>query len=179
MLKSQEIQQKESELANLEKRLAALQIPIAEPQSDSFHDVDTLLQARRHWQQSERDRLDELAAIEVILPKQRSQLAAQKQEYAALEAKVNAGFNELADAALQVNQILNQASEAIAQFEALALEQSKAGHAIVYGCEPYQKEGGFGDLPIFAITRSKVTQWGRQQFAGFQRNKNVGEGTRV
>ncbi len=179
MSKSQEIQQKETELANLEKRLAALQTPIAEPQSDSFDDVDELLQARREWQKSERDRLDKLSAISDILPKLRSQLATQKQEYVDLETKVNAGFNQLAETALDVNKILNDAHEAIVKFEALALEQAEAGHAIVYGSEPYQRYGGGQDFPIFAVTSTKITQWNRQQFLNYQSGGNVSEDCKV
>lgn len=179
MSKSQEIAQKETELATLENQLASLQISIAEPQADSFNDVDELLQARRDWQQSERDRLDKLSAISDLLPKLRSQLAAQKQGYADLETKVKAGFVQLADAALEVNKILNDAHEAIVKFEALALEQAKAGHAIVYGTEPYQRYGGGVDFPIFAVTSNKITQWSRQQFLSHQRNGNVGEGVQT
>jgi hypothetical protein len=179
MSKLQEIQQKETELAVLEKQIASLQTPIAEPQADSFNDVDELLLARREWQQSERDRLDKLSAISDLLPKLRSQLATQKQEYVDLETKVKEGFEELATAALDLNQILIQANDAIVKFEALAIEQAERGHAIVYGCEPYQRGGSGGDFPIFAVTTTKVTQWGRQQFSSFQRNGNVGEDCKV
>ncbi|MBD2189991.1 hypothetical protein [Pseudanabaena mucicola] len=179
MSKLQEIQQKETELATLENQLTELQTPIAEPQSDNFDDVGELLQARRDWQQSERDRQDKLSAISDLLPKLRSQLASQKQGYADLETKVKAGFDQLAEAALEVNQILNQANEAIARFEALSIEQAKLGHAIVYGCEPYQIGGSGGDFPIFAVTSSKVTKWGRQQFASFQRGGHVGEDCKI
>ncbi len=179
MSKLQEIKQKETELATLEKQLAALQIPIVEPQADSFNDVDDLLQARRDWQQSERDRLDKLSAISDLLPKLRSQLAAQKREYGDLETSVKAGFEQLANAALELNKILNDAHEAVVKFEALALEQANAGHVIVYGCEPFQRGGGFISLPIFVVTSTKVTQWGRQQFESYQRSGNVGEGVQT
>lgn len=179
MLKSNEIRQKETELADLEKRLSVLQTPIVEPQSDSFDDVAELLQARRNWQQTERDRLDNLSAISDLLPKLRSQLAAQKQQYADLETKVKAGFNQLADAALEVNQILKEAYEAIVKFEALALEHANAGHAIVYGCEPYQNYGGGVDYPIFVVTSTKISQWNRQKFTECQRSGNVGEDART
>lgn len=179
MSKSQEIAQKETELADIEKQIASLQISIAEPQADSFNDVDELFQARRGWQQSERDRLDKLSAISDLLPKLRSQHATQKQGYADLETTVKAGFEQLAGAALEVNQILNQAHEAIVKFEALALEQANAGHAIVYGSEPYQKYGGEPTFPIFAVTATKITLWGRQQLESYQRSGNVGEDTRV
>jgi len=179
MSKLQEIQQKETELAALENQLAALQTPIAEPQSDSFDNVEELLQARRDWQQSERDRLDKLSAISDLLPKLRSQLAAQKLEYGDLETKVKAGFEKLSAEALELNKILNQANDAIVKFEALALEQAKAGHAIVYGCEPYQIGGGSAVFPIFAVTPTKVTRWNRQQFESYQRSGNVGEGVQT
>jgi len=175
MSKLQEIQQKETELAALEKQIASLQTPIAEPQADSFNDVDDLLQARRDWQQSERDRLDKLSAIQDLLPKLRSQLAAQKQGYADLETKVKAGFEKLSAEALELNKILDQANEAIVKFEALALEQAKAGHAIVYGCEPYQVGGGGVAFPIFAVCATKVSRWGRQQLDSYRRSGNVGE----
>jgi hypothetical protein len=179
MSRPQEIKQKETELAALEKQLAALQIPIAEPQAESFNDVDDLLQARRDWQQSERDRLDKLSAISDLLPKLRSQLAAQKQGYADLETAVKEGFDQLSKAALELNKILNDAHEAVVKFEALALEQANAGHAIVYGCEPFQRGGGGVSLPIFAVTCTKVTQWGRQQFESYQRSGNIGEGVQT
>ncbi|AFY75489.1 hypothetical protein Syn7502_03667 (plasmid) [Synechococcus sp. PCC 7502] len=169
MLKSQEIDRKETELANLEKRFTELQTPIAEPQLDSFDDVETILQARRHWQQSERDRIDELAAIEVILPKQRSQLATQKQDYADLETKVKAGFDQLSDKAIEVNKILNDAREAIVKFEEMVLEQRKAGHEIVFGSDPYYSHYR-SDLPILAITSTRITQWGRGDFDHYQRS---------
>lgn len=179
MSKLQEIQQKETELAALEKQLAALKTPIAEPQSESFDDVDKLLLARREWQQSERDRLDKLSAISDLLPKLRSQLAAQKLEYGDLETKVKAGFEKLSAQALELNKILDQANEAIVKFEALALEQGNAGHAIVYGCEPYQIGGGGAVFPLFAVSPTKVTRWGRQQFESYQRSGNVGEGVQT
>lgn len=179
MINYQDIQQKESQLANLENRLAVLQIPIAEPQAENFDDVDLLFKARRDWQQAERDRLDELAASQTIFEKLQSKLATQKQEYADLEAKVKAGFEQVSDAALKANKLLDSAYEAIAKVEALALEQANAGHAMVYGHEPYQKYADSIDFPIFVVTSGKVTQWERQKFADCERSGNIGEGTKT
>lgn len=176
MLKSQEIFQKQIELANLEKRFIELQTPIPEPQSDNFDDVETLLQARRDWQQSERDRLDELDAIEAILPKQRSQFAIQKEQYLELETKVKARFNQLADAAIEVNKILNDAQEAIVKFESMVTEQRKLGHAIVFGSDPYHSIYGNTDFPIFAVGSTRITKWGdRREFNRYQSTDYVGE----
>jgi hypothetical protein len=174
MLKSQEIHQKETELANLEKRFTELQIPISEPQLDGFDDVETILQARRQWQQSERDRVDELAAIEVILPKQRSQLAIKKQQYSDLETKVETGFKQLSDAAIEANKILNDAREAIAKFEKMAVEQRKAGHEIVFNSDPYYSHYN-SDLPIFAIGSTRITKWERGEFDRYQRSGQIRE----
>jgi chromosome segregation ATPase len=64
----EEVNQLEGELYQMQQRLEELQTAQPKPTAEQCPNPSALLQAQRQWQQSERDRLDEIAAIETCIP---------------------------------------------------------------------------------------------------------------
>lgn len=172
------ISTKKVELSQLEEQYKALQTPTPQLDCNDFDNAIELMEARRDWQSSERDRLDKLDAISAILPKLRSGLKAQEQEFLKLKVLLEESFRELAGAALEANKLLNSAEEAIAKFQELSRKQAELGHQTVFNTQPYELYVSH-ELPIFVVNTAKVSLWGREQFFACQRSGNIGEGTRV
>lgn len=70
-----EVNQLEGEIAQMQERLKELQIPHVKPTAEKYSSPTAVLQAQRQWQQLERDRLDEIEAIEACLPMAEAKLA--------------------------------------------------------------------------------------------------------
>lgn len=182
MLSIKQIAQKRNQLTELEEQVKALQTPIAEPDPDNYSTESDFLQARRHWQGTESRRVDDLATKTSFLASQKSKLQTEEEQLEPVKTKVDKTFAEYRAAALEANQILNQAEEAIAKVFETSKKLAELGYQSIYDEQPLDLNCNL-DLPIFAVLNAKsnlkVSVWGRAYFKNMQRNGNVGEGTEI
>lgn len=180
MLSLKQIAQKREQISELEEQVKALQTPIAEPNPDNYSNESDFLQARRHWQSSESRRIDDLATKTSFLASQKSKLQSEEEQLEPVKTKVDETFAEYRAAALEANQILNQAEEAIAKVLDVSKTLAELGYQSVYDEQPLDLMHDL-DLPVFAVLNAKnnlrVSVWGRAYFKDMQRGGNVGEGT--
>jgi vacuolar-type H+-ATPase subunit I/STV1 len=180
MLSLKQIAEKRVQLTELEEQVQSLQTPIAEPNADNYSSEYDFLQARRHWQGVESRRVDDLATKTSFLASQKSKLQAEEDQLEPVKTKVDKTFAEYRAAALEANQILNQAEEAIAKVLEISKKLGEQGYQSVYDVSPLDVICTL-DLPIFAVLNAKnnlrVSVWGRAYFKDMQRIGSVGEGT--
>jgi len=180
MLSIKQIAEKRFQLSELEEQVKALQTPIAEPDPDNYSTESDFLQARRHWQGIESRRIDDLATKTSFLASQKSKLQAEENQLEPVKTKVDKTFAEYRAAALEANQILNQAEEAIAKVLDTSKKLAELGYQSVYDEQPLSVNQNL-DLPIFTVLNAqnnlKVSVWSRAYFKDMQRNGNVGAGT--
>ncbi len=175
---SQEIASRTAEILKLEERLQALQIPAAAPVADGFDSATEFMQAMREHHASERDRLDELAAVEAVLPSAKNKLQELRDRFDGIKSPVETHFEQLKAAALKANQIIEEAGNAYQEVLAMASHQASLGHETVFGTRPISLTTGFTPI-VFAVSENQISVLARQQFLDYQRSGNVSEGTQI
>jgi len=182
MLSLKQIAQKREQLSDLENQVEELQAPFAEPNPDNYSNESDFLQARRHWQSVESRRVDDLTTKASFLASQKSKLQVEEDQLEPVKNKVDKTFAKYRAAALEANQILNQAEIAIAKVLETSRELAELGYQSVYDEQPLSLNHNL-DLPIFTVLNAKnnlkVSAWGRDYFKQMQRGGNVGEGTEI
>lgn len=173
-----EIDSRALEISQLENRLKALQVTPTAPIADEFDSALEFMDAMRTYHASERDRLDELSAVEQVLPSAKNKLKELRDRFNGIKSPVEQHFAELAAAALEANQLLEQADLAYQKVLEMASHQAALGHQTVFGTRPLHQNTSY--LPVvFAVSSSQISVIGRQQFRDYELSGNVGEGTRI
>jgi hypothetical protein len=175
---SQEIASRTAEILKLEERLQALQIPAAAPVADGFDSATEFMQAMREHHASERDRLDELQAVEAILPSAKAKLQELRDRFDGIKSPVEKHFEELTAAALEANKIFEQADIAYNKVLEMANHQAALGHLTVFGTQPLHQNAAYSNI-VFAVSSSQISVMGRRQFLDYQKSGNVSEGTQI
>jgi len=175
---TQEIQTRNREIRDLEKRLEALQTAQPAPVADEFDSATDFMQATRDYHQSERDRLDEVAATEAVLPPSRAKLKDLQDRFDGIKSPVEQHFEELVSAALEANKVFEQAEAVYENVLAMAKHQTNLGHQIVNGSLPLSILQS-PLLPIFVVGGRTMSLMPRGQYRDYKANGNLGEGTRV
>lgn len=166
------------EIFKLEERLKALQITAAAPVADEFDSATEFMQAMREHHASERDRLDELAAVEAVLPSAKNKLQELRDRFNGIKTPVEKHFEELTAAALEANKIFEQADIAYNKVLEMATHQAALGHQTVFGTRPLHENTAYSNI-VFAVSSSQISVMGRRQFLDYQRSGNVSEGTKI
>ena len=173
-----EIDLRATELHKLEEQLKVLQIAQTAPLVDTFDNATDFMQAMRQFHTSERDRLDELSATEAVLPNARAKLQELRDRFDGIKHPVDAHFEELAAAALEANQIFEQAEAAFEKVFAMCQHQAEIGHSTIHNCNCLDIVQS-PKLPIFCVSSNKISVLGRQQFKDYRNSDNISEGVRV
>jgi|GEM_PF-2860376 len=173
-----EIDSRALEIFKLESRLKELQITPAAPAADDFDSATEFMQAMREHHASERDRLDELSAVEQVLPSAKNKLKELRDRFNGIKSPVDRHFAELAAAALEANQLLEQADLAYQKVLEMANHQAALGHQSVFGTRPLHQNATY-DAIVFAVSQNQISVMGRQQFRDYQLSGNVSEGTKI
>jgi hypothetical protein len=175
---SQEIASRTAEILKLEDRLQALQIAAAAPVADEFDNATDFMQAMRDHHASERDRLDELQAVEAILPSAKAKLQELRDRFDGIKSPVEKHFEQLKAAALKANQIIEEADKAYQEVLAMASHQAALGHEVVFGTRPLHLSTGLTPI-VFAVSQNQISVLTRRQFLDYQKSGNVSEGTTI
>jgi hypothetical protein len=173
-----EIDSRALEIFKLEERLKELQITAAAPVADEFDSALEFMDAMRSYHASERDRLDELQAVEQVLPSAKAKLQALRDEFNGIKTPVEKHFEKLAAAALEANKIFEQADIAYNKVLEMASHQAALGHSTVFGTQPLHQNAAYSNI-VFAVSSSQISVMGRRQFLDYQRSGNVSEGTKI
>lgn len=173
-----EIDSRALEISKLEDRLKALQVTPTAPIADQFDSATEFMQAMREHHASERDRLDELQAVEQVLPSAKNKLKELRDRFDGIKSPVEKHFEELTAAALEANQLLEQADLAYQKVLEMAQHQAALGHQTVFGTRPLHLNATYGAI-VFAVSQNQISLIGRQQFLDYERNGNVGAGTKI
>lgn len=173
-----DIDNRTTEIFKLEDRLKALQINAAAPVADDFDSATEFMQAMREHHASERDRLDELAAVEAVLPSAKNKLQELRDRFNGIKTPVEKHFEELTAAALEANKIFEQADIAYNKVLEMATHQAELGHQTVFGTRPLHQNAAYNNI-VFAVSQNQISAIGRRQFLDYQRSGNVGEGTQI
>jgi uncharacterized coiled-coil DUF342 family protein len=174
----EEIDQRTAEIGKLEARLKALQSVPAAPVADRFDSPMDFMQAMREYHASERDRLDELQAIEAVLPSSKAKLQELQDRFDGIKSPVEQHFEEYVSAALEANKIFEQAENAYNKVFLLAQKQSELGHKTVFGVHPIDSNYA-PSFPIFVCSSNKVSSLNRQQYRDYVNSGNVSKDAKV
>ncbi|MBD2179501.1 hypothetical protein H6F42_21545 [Pseudanabaena sp. FACHB-1998] len=174
----EQIDQRITEIFALENRLKALQITPAAPVADDYESATEFMQAMRDHHASERDRLDELAAAEAVLPSAKNKLKELQDRFDGIKSPVEKHFEELKAAALAANKLIQEADTAYQTVLEMATHQAALGHSTVYGTQPLNISTGLTAV-VFAVAQNQISVMARRQFLDYQKSGNVGEGTTI
>ena len=170
-----EIDSRALEISKLEDRLKALQVTPTAPIADEFDSATEFMQAMREHHASERDRLDELQAVEQVLPSAKNKLKELRDRFDGIKSPVEQHLVTLRAAALEANKIFEQAEQAYQEVFELARHQAALGHQTVFNGSPIDILAS-PNFPIFAVATHKIAVMGRQQFRDYQNSGNVSAG---
>lgn len=127
-----EIDTRTTEIFTLESRLEVLQITPPAPNADEFDSALEFMDAMRSYHSSERDRLDEVAAIQAVLPSAKNKLKELQDRFDGIKSPVETHFEELKAAALSANRLIEEADKAYQQVLQMATRQAELGVATGY-----------------------------------------------
>ncbi len=111
------------EIFKLEE-LKVLQIAAAPPIADEFDSATEFMQAMRDHHASERDRLDELQAIEAVLPSAKNKLKELRDRFNGIKSPVEEHLEKLKVAALEANKLIEVADKAYQNVLEMASHQA-------------------------------------------------------